>query len=297
MTEGRIMKALSGFYYVQTEKGLIECKARGRFRLDGTSPLVGDRVRLSLESAGKGRIDQVEPRRNWFVRPAVANVDALVFVAAAVNPVTDPFLIDRVSVIASLSDCELIVCVNKSDLNSGDTLCGIFRRAGFPVVLTSAENGEGVDALRALLRGKTCAFTGNSGVGKSSLLNRLLPEAKIETAEVSQKLGRGRHTTRHVELYALGDDTYAADTPGFASFDLEMMQTISKEELAPLFPDFEPWLGSCRFQDCAHLQEPGCAVTAAVSRGEIGESRYRSYVRLYELCSQHAFWEKSTKNG
>ncbi len=296
MISGRIMKALSGFYYVETDDGLIECKARGRFRLDGTSPLVGDRVLCSLDAEGKGRIDRVEPRRNWFVRPAVANIDTLVFVAAAVNPVTDPFLIDRVSVIASASDCELIICVNKSDLDNGEALCAIFSKAGFSVVRTSAETGDGIEELRLLLYGKTCAFTGNSGVGKSSLLNRLLPEAQIETAEVSRKLGRGKHTTRHVELYALGENTFAADTPGFASFDLEMMQSISKEELATMFIDFQPYLGLCRFQDCAHLHEPGCAVTEAVGKGEIGKSRYRSYVRLYELCSQHAFWEKNTKN-
>lgn len=296
MVSGIIVKALSGFYYVQSEKNLIACKARGRFRLDGTSPLVGDHVRCSLDSEGNGRIDSVDPRRNWFVRPAVANIDTLVFIAAGTNPVTDPYLIDRVSVIAAESDCELIVCVNKCDLDPADDLYSVFEKAGFPVLRTSAETGEGMDELITLLRGKTSAFTGNSGVGKSSILNRLLPAAGIETGEVSEKLGRGRHTTRHVQLYEIEHGTYIADTPGFASFDLEMMQSIAKEDLASDFRDFHPYLGTCRFHDCAHLREPYCAVTAAVSRGEISESRYRSYVRLYDLCAQQKFWEQKTKN-
>lgn len=290
MTEGRIIKALSGFYTVQTEEGLLTCKARGRFRLDGTSPLVGDRVRCSREKDGSGRIDAVLERRNWFVRPAVANLDALVFVAANVNPVTDPFLIDRVSVIAEEAGCELIVCVNKTDLDAGDKLRQIFTRAGFPVVGTSAETGEGIEELRRLLRGKCCAFTGNSGVGKSSLLNRLLPGIALPTAEVSEKLGRGKHTTRHVELFTLEENTYLADTPGFASFELEMMQPIPKERLQQDFREFAPYLGRCRFQDCSHRREPDCAVRAAMESGEIGESRYRSYLRLYEISAQWKKW-------
>ena len=296
MTAGIIVKALSGFYYVESADGVIECKARGRFRLDGTSPLVGDHVLCSQDAEGKGRIERVEPRRNWFIRPAVANIDTLVFIAAGTNPVTDPFLIDRVSVIAAESDCDLIVCVNKSDLDPADELFRIFHKAGFPVLRTSAETGEGVGELLELLRGRTCAFTGNSGVGKSSLLNFMLPGAEIETGEVSEKLGRGRHTTRHVQLYEIEKDTYVADTPGFASFDLEMMRSIAKEDLAEDFIDFRPYLGRCRFHDCAHLREPDCAVTAAVARGEIEESRYRSYTRLYELCAQQKFWDQKTKN-
>ena len=291
MVSGIIIKALSGFYYVKTENGILECKARGRFRLDGTSPLVGDRVQCSLDANGKGRIDKVEDRKNWFVRPAVANIDALVFVAANTNPVTDPFLIDRVSVIAAEAGCELVICIKKVDIDSGDRLYDIFSRAGFPVIRTSAATGEGVGELLEVLRGKVCAFTGNSGVGKSSILNVLLPGIHIETGEVSEKLGRGRHTTRHVELYALGEDTYITDTPGFASFDIEMMQTIDKEQLQYDFIEFAPYLGSCRFNDCAHLKEPGCAVTAALAEGKIGESRYSAYARLYELTAQHKPWE------
>lgn len=291
MKNGIIIKALSGFYYVKTDDGVLECKARGRFRLDGTSPLVGDRVQCSLDDTGKGRIDHVEERKNYFIRPAVANVDALIFVAANTNPVTDPFLIDRVSVIAESASCELIVCLNKTDLDPADELYDIFTLAGFTVVRTSAATGEGIDALRAALSGKVCAFTGNSGVGKSSLMNRLIPGADIKTAEVSDKLGRGKHTTRHVELYDLGHGAYAADTPGFASFDLELMDIIPKEQLQYDFLDFAPFLGECRFQDCAHLKEPGCAVTAAVAARKIAPTRYRSYERLYELSARHKSWE------
>ncbi len=291
MIEGIIVKALSGFYYVAAEGRIVDCRARGRFRLDGSSPLVGDRVQCSLDENGKGRVDLVHERKNWFIRPAVANIDTLVFIAANTNPVTDPFLVDRFSVIAAEAGCELVVCVNKTDIDPGDRLCEIFANAGFPVVRTSAETGAGVDALLSHLKGKISAFSGNSGVGKSSILNVLLPDAHIKTGKVSEKLGRGRHTTRHVELYSLGGDTYIADTPGFASLDVMMTNTILKENLQYDFPDFAPYLGTCRFHDCAHLKEPGCAVTAAVAAGEIGGSRYSAYVRLYEMSAQHKFWE------
>ena len=291
MKNGRIIKALSGFYYVNTAEGIIECKARGKFRLDGTSPLVGDRVSCSLDSNGKGRIESVEERSNWFIRPAVANIDALVFIAANTNPVTDPFLIDRVSVIAENAGCELIICINKCDIDPADDLHNIFTAAGFTVIRTSAHTGEGVDKLRQAMSGKVCAFTGNSGVGKSSIMNVLIPGANIPTAQVSEKLGRGKHTTRHVELFSLGDDTYAADTPGFASFEIEMMETIPKEQLQYDFIEFAPYIGKCRFNNCAHLKEPGCAVTEALAAGEIMASRYRSYERLYELSAQHKSWE------
>ncbi len=294
MESGLIVKAMSGFYYVRTDSRYLECRARGRFRLDGTSPLVGDRVLCSSDAQGRGRIDAVEPRRNWFVRPTVANVDALVFVASNANPVTDPFLIDRVSVISADAGCELILCLNKSDLDPCDELYRIFTSAGFSVIRTSAETGEGIEDLRLALHGKISAFTGNSGVGKSSLLNRLLPDAALPTAAVSEKLGRGKHTTRHVELFALDDRSYIADTPGFASFELEQMKPIPKERLQHLFPDFAPYLGSCRFLDCTHRKEPGCAVSAAVRDGAVDSSRYASYLRLYELSASWKDWERKT---
>ena len=289
--EGTIIKALSGFYYVSSEEQIYECKARGKFRLDGTSPLVGDKVSFAIDTNGKGFIDNVFDRKNSFIRPAVANIDALVFVAANTNPVTDPFLIDRVSVIAEEEDCDLIVCINKTDIDPADELYAIYTGAGFETLRTSTVTGEGIPELKAALKGKICAFTGNSGVGKSSILNSIVPEFNIEVAAVSNKLGRGKHTTRHVELYDIGDDTFIADTPGFASFDIEMMQTIDKRELQHDFRDFKMYIGNCRFNDCAHLKEPGCAVTEALQIGDIMPSRYQSYKRLYELSAQNNFWE------
>lgn len=289
--EGTIIKALSGFYYVSSEEQVYECKARGKFRLDGTSPLVGDKVSFAIDTNGKGFIDNVFDRKNSFIRPAVANIDALVFVAANTNPVTDPFLIDRVSVIAEEADCDFIVCINKTDIDPADELYAIYTGAGFETLRTSTVTGEGIPELKAALMGKICAFTGNSGVGKSSILNSIVPEFNIEVAAVSNKLGRGKHTTRHVELYDIGDDTFIADTPGFASFDIEMMQTIDKRELQHDFRDFKMYIGNCRFNDCAHLKEPGCAVTEALQIGDIMPSRYQSYKRLYELSAQNNFWE------
>lgn len=289
--EGTIIKALSGFYYVSCGENVYECKARGRFRLDGTSPLVGDKVCFATDSSGKGFIEKVYDRKNSFIRPAVANIDALVFVAANTNPITDPFLIDRVSVIAEEACCELIVCINKVDIDPADELYAIYTGSGFTTRRTSAATGEGIPELRAVLDGKICAFTGNSGVGKSSLLNSISPEFNIEVAAVSNKLGRGKHTTRHVELYNIGDATFIADTPGFASFDIKMMQNIEKQEIQHDFREFKKYIGNCRFNDCAHLKEPGCAVTDALRRGEIMPSRYQSYKRLYELSAQSNFWE------
>ena len=287
---GRIVRSISGFYDVQTPGKLISCRARGILRKNGESPLTGDLVEITVEK-GKGMVEKILPRRNSFVRPAVANIDALVVFAANVNPVTEPFLIDRVAAIAGDQEVPVILCVNKCDLDPAMDLVRIYTHAGFSVICTSAETGEGVDELRKLIRGKLVAFTGNSGVGKSSILNRLDPKLGLATGEVSEKLGRGRHTTRHVELYDLGEDTYVMDTPGFSSFDTDQMDVILKENLQYAFPDFGPYVGSCQFHDCSHRKEPGCAVTAALAAGEIEPTRYDSYQRLYEKASQIKLWE------
>ena len=287
---GRILRSLSGFYDVQTPAGLITCRARGILRKDGNSPLTGDMVEITVEQ-GKGMVERILPRKNSFVRPAVANMDALVIFAANVNPVTEPFLIDRVAAIAGDQEVPVYLCVNKCDLDPAVDLVQIYKQAGIPVIQASAETGEGVEELRQLIRGKLTAFTGNSGVGKSSMLNRLCPELALPTGEVSEKLGRGRHTTRHVELYCLEEDTYVADTPGFSSFDTDQMEIILKENLQYAFPDFGEYLGRCQFHDCSHRKEPGCAVTRAVAEGKIARSRYDSYLRLYEKASQVKIWE------
>ena len=287
---GRIIRSLSGFYEVSTPEGTVTCRARGSLRRLGESPLTGDLVEISVEK-GKGMVEKILPRRNQFVRPAVANVDALVVFAANTNPVTEPFLIDRVAAIAGDQEVEVILCVNKCDLDPAEDLIRIYTRSGFRVIPASAETGEGVEELRAAIRGKLTAFTGNSGVGKSSILNRLCPALNLPTGEVSEKLGRGRHTTRHVELYGLGEETYVADTPGFSSFDTDQMEVILKENLQYAFPDFEPFIGSCQFHDCTHRKEPGCAVRTALTEGEIEPTRYDSYLRLYEKAAQIKEWE------
>lgn len=283
------MRSLSGFYEVQTDDGPVTCRARGHMRR-GLTPLVGDQVQISIEQ-GKGMLEQILPRKNAFVRPAVANLDLLVIFAANVNPVTEPFLIDRVAAIAGDQGVEVILCVNKTDLDPADTLTGIYTRAGYTVISTSAETGAGVEQLRQRLKGKFSAFTGNSGVGKSSVLNALEPTLALPVGQVSEKLGRGRHTTRHVQIYPLGDDILIADTPGFSSFDTDQMEGILKENLQYAFPEFAPFLGGCQFRDCSHRAEPGCAVTEALSRGEIEKSRYESYLRLYAQSAQIRQWE------
>lgn len=297
MTEkqtGRIVRSLSGFYDVQLPSGRVTCRARGILRKEGGSPLTGDLAEISVER-GKGMVERLLPRKNSFVRPAVANIDALVVFAANVNPVTEPFLIDRVAAIALSQGVPVYLCVNKSDLDPALDLVRIYEHAGFPVLRTSAETGEGVEQLRQAIQGKLVAFTGNSGVGKSSILNRLCPELNLATGQVSEKLGRGRHTTRHVQLYSLGDNTLVADTPGFSSFDTDQMEVILKEDLQYSFPDFEGCLGSCQFRDCSHRREPGCAVRAAVEAGEVEPTRYDSYLKLYEKMSQIKLWDLESK--
>ena len=287
---GRILRSLSGFYDVQTDGGIISCRGRGHLRRGNESPLTGDMVEITVEK-GKGMVEKILPRKNHFVRPAVANVDVLVIFAANVNPITEPFLIDRVAAIAGDQEVPVVLCVNKCDLDPAEDLVTIYQNAGLTVIQTSAETGEGVAQLRQLLDGKLAAFTGNSGVGKSSILNQLCPELHLPVGEVSEKLGRGRHTTRHVELYKLGEDTYVADTPGFSSFDTDQMEVILKENLQYAFPDFGAYIGECQFRDCSHRKEPGCAVTAAVGEGRIERSRYESYLKLYEKASLIKEWE------
>ena len=287
---GRIIRSLSGFYDVQTPEGIVTCRGRGSLRRSGESPLTGDVVEITAEK-GKGMVEKILPRKNSFVRPAVANIDALVVFAANVNPITEPFLIDRVAAIAGDQDVAVYLCINKCDLDPAVDLVKIYRNAGFTVIPASAETGEGVEQLRELIRGKLTAFTGNSGVGKSSMLNRLCPDLQLPTGEVSEKLGRGRHTTRHVELYCLEQDTYVADTPGFSSFDTDQMEVILKENLQYSFPDFGAYLGCCQFHNCTHRKEPGCAVRKAVEDGLVEKTRYDSYLRLYEKASQIKQWE------
>lgn len=288
---GTIIKALSGFYYVDCDGETITCRARGKFRHAGTSPLVGDRVEITPLGSGTGSVERILDRKNFFSRPSVANMDQLVMIAAGVNPVTDPFLIDRVAAIAERKDCEPVICLNKCDLEPCEQLYEIYRQAGFTTIQVSAVTGEGIQELSDAIAGKTVVFTGNSGVGKSSILNALDPRLSIATGEVSDKLGRGRHTTRHVELFRLPNGALVADTPGFASFDTEVPELLEKESLALAFREFHPYLGQCKFVGCSHTKEKGCAVLEALEAGKISKSRHQSYVRLYQVAKEYKQWE------
>ena len=295
MSRGRIEKALSGFYYVNTGTETLQCRARGKFRREGLSPLVGDWVQVRELGGGEGFVETVEPRRNVFSRPSAANIDQLVILASAAIPVTEPYLIDRIAAIAALKGCQVLLCLNKCDLDPAEELYGIYSRSAIPVLRISAETGEGMAALRAAIDGKLNAFTGNSGVGKSSVLNRLLPELHLPVGEVSKALGRGRHTTRHVELFSLGGGTYVIDTPGFSSFDTEELDLELKQHLPETFPEFAPYVDQCRFTGCTHTKEKGCAVLEAVRAGKIQRSRHASYVRLYEELKPLQDWQERKK--
>ncbi len=288
---GTILKALSGFYYVDIgDAQPVTCKGRGKLRHQRVTPLVGDRVEITLLPDHTGTVDAILPRTNQFRRPMVANLQQMVIIASGAIPVTDPFLIDRMITIAESKQCRPIICFNKCDLDRADHLAKVYSDAGFLTIQVSAETGEGTETLSAAIAGKVSAFTGNSGVGKSSILNALHPELSLQVGEVSEKLGRGRHTTRHVELLRIGD-ALVADTPGFSAFDVEQMECIPKEELAATFREFAPYLDRCRFVGCAHGKEKDCAVREAVEQKKIAASRYQSYLRLYQQAKEQPSWE------
>lgn len=290
--KGRIHKALSGFYYVDAAGTEYTCRARGKFRREGMSPLVGDWVEIQDLGSGTGVVESILPRRNAFARPAVANIDQLVVIASGAIPKTDPFLIDRVVAIAALKACEVVVVLNKCDLDRAEDLYRIYTAAGFPTIRVSAETGEGMEELKGEITGKLSAFTGNSGVGKSSILNALDPEFQIQVGDVSQALGRGRHTTRHVELYHLACGADVVDSPGFSSFETDELNLELKHRLPETFREFAPYLDQCRFVGCSHTKERGCAVLAAVERGDIQSSRHQSYLRLYEELKPLQDWQE-----
>ena len=295
MIEGRIQKALSGFYYVDTGSEVLTCRARGKFRKDGVSPLVGDRVEVRELGNGEGFVERICPRKNAFARPAVANIDQLVIIGSGAIPRTDPFLIDRVAAIAALKGCEAIILLNKCDLDRADDLYDLYRAAGFQTLRVSAETGEGLEELKPLIAGKLSAFTGNSGVGKSSILNALDPAFDLKVGEISEALGRGRHTTRHVELFKLSCGAEIVDSPGFSSFETDELNLEWKHRLPETFREFAPYLGQCRFVGCSHTKEKGCAVLEAVCRGDIQKKRHESYLRLYEELKPLKDWQENKK--
>ena len=279
---GLLLSAISSFYEVWTGERQVTCRARGKLRLDGTEPVPGDTViwEWDRDHPGSGVLTAIAERKNLFIRPSLANVSRIVFVASAARPETDPFLVDCMSVVAEENGCEFLLCVNKTDLNDGRDLIDAFRNCDFPVLSVSAVTGEGVEDLKGRLTEGISVFTGNSGVGKSSLLNALLPELNRETGELSEKHGRGKHTTRHTRLFPFPGGGWIADTPGFAALEIRQLSKLSCEELGLHFPEFPA--GECRFPDCRHDREPDCAVKRRVEEGRISESRYRSYLRMIQ---------------
>lgn len=281
---GKIMKGIAGFYYVGVaESGVYECKAKGIFRKDKIKPLVGDDVEIEVlnEEEKLGNIIKILPRRSELIRPAVANIDQALVIFAAREPKPNLSLLDRFLVIMEKQDVPVIICFNKQDLCDEEEvgrLKEIYEACGYPVVLASAKQGEGIEEIKALLRGKTTTVAGPSGVGKSSLTNLLQNEVQMETGEISKKLGRGRHTTRHSQIIQIEEDTWLYDTPGFTSFYVE---EIEKEELRFYFREFSKYEGTCRFQGCTHTHEPGCMVKNALEEGKISKERYENYLELY----------------
>lgn len=294
MTKGIILKGIGGFYYVDTPEGVIACKARGKFRKTVGKPVVGDRVSLEIQPEdGTGYLLDIAPRTSELVRPAVANLDLVVVVASCAPPKTDPFMIDKVFAIAAHKALGMLLVINKTDLDDGASLAEIYRKAGIETLSVSAQTGEGMAALRTRLRGCSAAFAGNSGVGKSSLLNQLDAGFAAQVGGISDRIGRGKHTTRHVELMKLPDGGYIADTPGFSSFETEQMDLVLADDLQYAFPEFAPYIGQCKFTGCAHVKEKGCAVIAATEAGEIASSRHQSYCKLYESVKDIKQWELS----
>lgn len=282
--QGKIIKGIAGFYYVHVAgSGVYECKAKGIFRKDGVKPLVGDDVEMEVthEKDMEGNIMRILPRKNELVRPAVANIDQALVVFAVTKPKPHFNLLDRFLVMMETKEIPAILCFNKADIAGDAEIAGlkaVYENCGYPLIFTSAKKEENIDRLKDLLQGKTTAVAGPSGVGKSSLINRLQSGVKMETGSISRKIERGKHTTRHSELIMLGDESYIMDTPGFSSLYAGNME---KEDLKYCFPEFAPYEGKCRFNGCGHIHEPGCAVKQAADEGKIHRIRYEDYVMMY----------------
>lgn len=289
--KGTIVKGIAGFYYVKSGDEVYQCKARGVFKKEGITPFVGDEVDFE-PGAGEeddGVIQRIGPRRNQFVRPPIANVDCFAVVLAAARPKPNLAIADRFLVMAEKSGTDIIFCINKIDLAKPQVvegICSIYSKM-YPVVCLSGSTGEGLSRLRDEMGGKRTALAGPSGVGKSTILNQLKPDAEAETGDISQKTRRGKHTTRHCELFDLGGSTMIFDTPGFTSFDI---LEAEEEELQFFYPEMEPFIGQCRYDNCRHIKEPGCAVRQAAEDGQIADRRYQSYrEQLQEIQQKNRY--------
>lgn len=292
MLTGRILKGMSDFYYVESDNVLYTCKARGIFRKNRISPCAGDFVRIETAADETGTVVEILPRKNFLVRPPVANIDTLFIVSSVCQPSPNPLIIDKTIAAAEIRGIKPVLVITKNDLDDGSRLESIYKRAGIPVVSLFPDDDAGVAQIRSMLDGKLSVFTGNSGVGKTTLLNRLDPSLGLATGDISQKLGRGRHTTRRVELFHIGQGGLVADTPGFSTMDIERYGFVSKEDLPGAFREFEPYLGQCQFVSCSHTCEKGCAILEAVREGKIDPSRHASYVAMYQEVKDLKEWNK-----
>ena len=289
MPQGRIIRQTGGFYYVDTGGAVIECRARGLFRKQGVTPLVGDIAEVEHTDNAKGFLIGVAPRKNSLARPPVANIDRLLLILSIADPPPNLLVVDKMLAIAEHKDIDAAIVVTKADLGRTGPLCGLYRSVGYEVVCLNSL-ADSPQAIIELIKGRLCVLAGNTGVGKSTLLNAIDPALTLKTGETSRKLGRGRHTTRVTELFNLGGGLIA-DTPGFSSLETAQLELIKKDALELCFREFSPYLGQCRFTGCSHTKEKGCAVLSAVQSGEIAPSRHESYLAMYEEARQIKDWE------
>lgn len=287
---GIIIKAIGGIYTVEAPDGVYECKARGIFRKNGISPFCGDKVEISFQE-NTPVIEKIYDRKSSIIRPPLANLDVLVFVVSTCEPQPNLLLLDKFIAVAEHKGIKPIIVFTKIDKEDFKPFSKIYKQCGIDVFEVDNISGYGSENVKKALQNKISAFTGNTGVGKSSLLNNIFPELNLPTGEISQKLGRGKHTTRHVQLYSLKDGGYIADTPGFSSFDTNRYDIIFKDELAECFVEFRKYFGKCKFQNCSHTKEKGCAVINAVNNGDIPETRHENYITMYEAAKQLREWE------
>ena len=290
--KGRITKGVGGLYVVHDGENFYNCKARGVFRKDGITPLVGDVVTFESDNADRYVITEIGERKNSLVRPAVANIDVLFIVVSSVDPLPNTFIIDKTIAIAEFKNIEPVLVITKTDLADFSELIDTYKTTGIKIIVTNIANDDGIREINDTMNGKACSFTGNSGVGKSTLLNKIFPDLNLATAETSVKLGRGRHTTRHVEMF-FRNGGYVADTPGFSAVDIEQYDVVLKDELQYCFREFEEYIGKCKFTGCSHVSEKGCAVIAALDEGKIASSRHANYRKLYDEVKNLKEWELS----
>lgn len=290
--KGRITKGVGGLYTVHDGENFYDCKARGVFRKDGITPLVGDVVNFESDSVNQYVITQIAERKNKLVRPAVANIDTLFIVVSSIDPLPNTFIIDKTIAIAEFKNIEPVLIITKTDLADFSEIIDVYSSSGIKIIVTNIDNEDGISEIIECMVGKACSFTGNSGVGKSTLLNKIFPDLNLATGETSAKLGRGRHTTRHIEMF-FRNGGYVADTPGFSAVDIEQYDVILKDELQYCFREFEEYIGNCKFTGCSHISEKGCAVIEAVNNGKITQSRHGNYVKLYDEVKNIKEWELS----